>query len=167
IRPRFCAATLPSLKSRSLPQTAPPATARDYSRSLDSSFKPVVLIDVRCPIMPVNGNDHCKTNRGLGCRDGDGEDCEHYSGRWMRWRSKAPERDEIQVRSGEHHFNSDQDENRVTSAQCSEQADGKQGRGHNQESLECRRHRLSSITSTSAPIRAAVKSSPTHCNGHT
>src|SRR4249920_2155534 len=74
------AAISPSLKSRPLRQMAPPATARDYSRSLDSSFELVVLIDVRCSEMPINGNDHRESNSGLGCGDGDGKDGDHHPG---------------------------------------------------------------------------------------
>src|SRR5204862_5093300 len=103
----FCAAVFPSSKSQPLPQMVPPATPRDYSRSLDSSFELVVLIDVRCPEMPVNGNNHREANSGLGCRYGDGKDCDHHPGWRMRRRSKAPKRDEIQVRRGEHHLDPD------------------------------------------------------------
>src|SRR6266480_2647937 len=55
----------------------------------------------------------------------------------MRRRSKAPERDKIQVRSREHHLNPDQDKNRVTPAQGRKQADGKQRRGNDEEELKC------------------------------
>src|SRR4029077_53640 len=55
----------------------------------------------------------------------------------MRRRSKAPERDEIQVRSREHHLNPDQNENRVPPTQDRKQADGKQRRGNDEEVLKC------------------------------
>src|SRR5258705_13486479 len=102
---------------------APPAPARDYLRSLDSSFELVVLIDVRCPVMLVNRNNHREANSGLGCRDGDGKDCDHHPGWRMRWRRETPECDKIQVRSREHHLNPDQNENRVTPTEGREQTD--------------------------------------------
>src|SRR5262245_53914653 len=80
VQPQFCAATFSGSKSRPLPQMVSQATARDYSRSLDSSFELVVLIDVCGPIMPVNGNDHCEANGCLGCGNGDGKDCDHHAG---------------------------------------------------------------------------------------
>src|SRR5580765_5421685 len=104
---------------------AQPATTRDYSRSLDSSFELVVLIDVRCSEMPINGNDHCEANRSLCRRNRDGKDGDHHSGWRMRRRSETPERDKIQVRSSEHHLNPDQNENRVPPAEGRKQADGK------------------------------------------
>src|SRR5262249_4227216 len=161
------AAISSSSRSRPLPQTVPPARARDYLRSLDSSFELVVLIDVRRPVMPVNGNNHCEANRGLTGRDGDRKDRDHHSGWGMRLRSETPERNKIQVRRGEHHLDPDEDENRMSPAQCSEQADAKKGGGNDQETLERRRHRFSSITSTRAPMRAAVRRSPMHCSGQT
>src|SRR5678815_5411418 len=114
-----------------------PATARDYSRSLDSSFELVVLIDVRCPVMPVNGNNHREANSGLGCRDGDGKDCDHHPGWWMRRRSETPECDKIQVRRCEHHLDPDQDKNCMTPTEGRKQADGKQRRGNDEEELKC------------------------------
>src|SRR6266853_5061256 len=78
-----------------------------------------------------------------------------------------PKRDEIQVRRRQHHLNPDQNENGVTPAQGREQADRKQRSGNDEKSLQCRCHRFSSSTSTSAPISAAVRSTPTHCSGHT
>src|SRR5262249_41948925 len=112
----------------------------DYSRSLDSSFELVELIDIRRPIVPVNGDDHCQSNSGFSGGDRDGEDYDHHAGRGVRWRSKMPERDEIQIRRGEHHLDSDEDENGVTPAECCEQTDGKQRCGNDEESLECRGH---------------------------
>src|ERR1043166_5256672 len=55
----------------------------------------------------------------------------------MRWRSKTPERDKIQVRSGEHHLDPEQDKNRVTPAEDGEHADRKQSRGNDEEELKC------------------------------
>jgi hypothetical protein len=55
----------------------------------------------------------------------------------MRRRSETPERDEIQVRSREHHLNPDQDENRVPPTEGGKQADGKQRRGNDDEELKC------------------------------
>src|SRR5205814_9579858 len=78
-----------------------------------------------------------------------------------------PKRDEIQIRRREHHLNPDENENGVTPAQGREQADRKQRRGNDEKSLKCRCHSFSSSTSTSAPMSAAVRSTPTHCSGHT
>ena len=58
----------------------------------------------------------------------------------LRMRAEAPKRDEIQVRGGEHHFNSDQNENGVTPAQHGEQTDGEQCRGDDQKKLESWSH---------------------------
>ena len=51
-----------------------------------------------------------------------------------------PERDEIQIRRGEHHLDSDEDENSVTPAEGCEKADGKQRRGNDEKILERRYH---------------------------
>src|ERR1051326_5541284 len=78
-----------------------------------------------------------------------------------------PKGDEIQIRRREHHLNPDQNENGVTPAQDRQQSDRKQRSGNDEKSLQCRCHRFSSSTSTSAPISAAVRRTPMHCSGHT
>src|SRR5207248_636817 len=104
------------------------------------SFELVVLIDVGCPEMPINGDHHRQTDRSLCCRDCNREDCDHHPGWWMRRRRETPERDEIQVRGREHHFDADQNKNRVSPTERREQADRKQGGRNDQETLQCRCH---------------------------
>jgi hypothetical protein len=55
-------------------------------------------------------------------------------------RTKAPERDEIEVRCGKHQFDSDQNENRVAPAEHSEQSNAEQYRRDNEKKLERRSH---------------------------
>ena len=81
------------------------------------------------------------------------------------WRTETPERDEIQVRGGEHHLDADEDEDRVTPAQRGEQSDAEQGGGDDEEEGERGSHRFSSMTRINPPISAAVSNSPTHCSG--
>src|SRR5437667_708060 len=106
------------------------------ARVQNSSFELVELIDIRGAIVAINGDDHCQANSGFGGGDRDGKDCEHHAGWRLMPRTKTPERDEIQVRRGKHQLDADQDENRVTPAQCGEQADGKQRSRYDEENLE-------------------------------
>jgi hypothetical protein len=81
------------------------------------------LIDVGRAVVAINGDHQRKTHGRFGCGDGDGKKGDHHADGLFRLRVKTPERDKIQVRCGQHHLNADEDENRVTPAQCSEQAD--------------------------------------------
>src|SRR3954453_15458152 len=115
--------------------------------------------------MAVDGDHERKTNRGFGGSDGDGKNRDHDSGR-LRWRrTKSPERDEVDVRGGEHHFDANQNEDPVTAAERGKQSDGKERTG-NDEKHRQRHSDLSSMTKMSAPISAAVSSTPTQSKGH-
>ena len=97
----------------------------------------------------------------------DRENRDHHAGGILRLGAETPESDEVQIRSREHELDPDENKNRVPPAQRREQAN-REKRGRDDEAeLESRRHRFSSMTRTSAPIKAAVRRSPTHCSGQT
>src|SRR5262249_38817620 len=123
-----------------------------------------VLIDVRCPVMAVNGDNHRETNTRLGCRYGDRKDCDHHAGWWVRWRSETPERNEIQVRRSEHHLDADQNENGGTPAERCEQAYGKQRRGNDEESLECGCHSSTARKRPTSNVQRPSSNSETQLN---
>src|SRR5205809_6490763 len=107
--------------------------------------------------MAIDGDHERETNRRFRGSDGDCENCNHDS-RWLRWRGgESPERDEVDVCGGEHHFDTDQNENRVTTAERSEQSDGEQRAGNDENDRQSHSG-LSSMTKMSAPISAAVSS---------
>src|SRR6266516_1163035 len=122
-------ATFPSSKSQVMPQSAPPGLARDDSRSLDSSFELIELIDISRAVLAVARNNHSQTNRGFSSGDSNGKDCNNHAQWWFKLRGETPERDEIQVCGGQHHLDADENEDGVAAAQCREQSNGKQCRG--------------------------------------
>src|SRR5260370_25409606 len=73
------------------------------------------------------------------------------------------DRDEIQIRRGEHHFDSDEDENGVTPAERCEQADGKQRCGNNEEELKCWCHDAVYLESGERTPLACWRSTPGDC----
>src|SRR5213593_3905067 len=109
------------------------ARSRVRARVQNSSFELIELIDIRGVIVAINGDDHRQTNRGFGGGDRDGKDCEHHTCWLVRLWSETPERDEIQIRRGQHQLDADEDENRVTPAKRRQESDGKQCTGNENE----------------------------------
>src|SRR5579884_4177136 len=143
--------------------------------------------------MAIHRDDQGQTHRGLRCGDGNRKKRDQHAHRRFLLRAKTPESDKVQIRRSQHQFNANENKDGVPPAQSSQQTDGKQRRGNNEKRLKRRGHRLlpcltakcggrppsasgttsfaphcfSSITRTSAPISAAVSSTPVHCNGDT
>ena len=86
--------------------------------------------------MAVNGDDEGQADGGFSGSDGDGKNRDHHAGGLLRFRTETPECNEIQVCSGKHQLNADQNENGVTSAERGEQADGEQRGRDDEEKLE-------------------------------
>src|SRR5260221_14659651 len=117
------------------------ARSRVRYRVQHSSFELIEWIDIRGVIVAISGDDHRQANRGFGSGDRNGKDCEHHAG-WLVWlRSETPERDKIQIRSGQHQLDADEDENRVTPTKRRQESDGKQCAGNGDEGLQCGCHR--------------------------
>src|SRR4029453_12945988 len=71
------------------------------------AFELIELIDIGAAVVPIDGDDEGKSDRGLRRSDSDGKDRDHYSNRWLWLRAEAPEGDEVQVRGREHQLDSD------------------------------------------------------------
>src|ERR1043166_9556952 len=100
-----------------------------------SSFELIELIDIRGVIVAINGDDHRQADCSSGSGNRDGKDCEHHAGWLARLWSETPERDEIQIRCGQHQLDADENENRVTPAKRRQESDGKQCTGNENEGL--------------------------------
>src|SRR5262249_55578395 len=126
----------------------------------------VELVDVGRTKVAINRNDHGETDGGFSSGNGDGENRDHHAERLRGFWSKPPKRNEVDVRGGEHHLDSDQNENGVATAERRKQADGKKRRRNDEQDRQ-RHSRFSSKTRMSAPMSAVVSKTPTHINGQT
>ena len=106
----------------------------------------IKLIDVGRSIVPINGDDQRKPDRGFRRGNGDRKDCDDYPGGLIRFGTEPPERNEIQVRCCEHHLDADQNENRMPPAERGEQTDAEKRCGYDEEDLECMGQSLPFLT---------------------
>src|SRR5438046_5082890 len=75
---------------------------RAAARGQHSSFELIELIDIRCSVVAVNGNDQREADSGFDCGDGAGEHCDHYP-RGLGWfGAKTPEGGGVEICCGEH-----------------------------------------------------------------
>jgi hypothetical protein len=106
----------------------------------------IELIDIRCSVVAVNGNDQRESDSGFGCGDGDGENCDHYPSGLVWFGAETPEGDEVEICCREHDLDADQDENGVTPAQCGQQSNAKQRGGNDEKELKRWSHGLAEVT---------------------
>ena len=85
--------------------------------------------------MAIDSDYQRETDCRFGGGNGDRENRDHNTGRWLRLRAEAPERDEIEVCRGEHHLDPDQNKDGVTTTQGRKQPRRKQGGRNNEERL--------------------------------
>src|SRR5947208_11400535 len=129
-----------------------------------SSFELIELIDIRGVIVAINGDDHRQADRSFGSGNRDGKDCEHHAGWLVRLWSETPERDKIQIRSGQHQLDAYENENGVAPAQGGEQTDGKQCTGNDNEGLQCGCHRSPSRKRPASNVQGPTSNSESCLN---
>src|ERR1700730_3156706 len=102
--------------------------------------------------MAINGDNHGKTDGGLGSGNSNRKNCDHHAGWRLRLRTKTPECDKIQVCGRQHDFNSNENENTVAATQRREQSNGKQCGRNNENDFESGSHGRGSYSSKKSYI---------------
>src|SRR5215211_3030181 len=92
-------------------------TITSMSTGLTSPLELIQLIDVRGPIVTINGDDEGESDGSFGGSDRDGENRHQHAGGRLWLRTKAPKCDKVQVRGGQHHLDANQDKDGVTPAE--------------------------------------------------
>ena len=99
------------------------------------TFQLVKLLDVAGAVVTIDSDDQRETDSGFGSGNGNRKNRDHHT-RWrIRLGTKAPEGDEIKTGGGQHHLDSDEDENGVTPAECGQQPNGEERRRKDEKVL--------------------------------